>query len=285
MLGGKRLLITGLVNADSIAFAVAERAQLAGAEIVLTSFDRDIERTRETATLLPRRAEVLELDATRPEHYDRLAADLRAGWGRLDGALHAVAFAPRDALAGDFTAARPEGLNVAFQTSAVSLSHLGRVVADLAPEEGASIVALDFDADGRAWPVYNWMGVAKAALQAVSKYLARDLGARGIRVNLVAAGPLQTRAAGGIPDFQRLIDAFETTAPLGWDPHDPAPVADAVCFLLSDWARAITAEVVHVDGGFHAMAAPLAGRDAEPVIYHQRLGDERRGADERSTEP
>jgi enoyl-[acyl-carrier protein] reductase I len=257
MLSGKRVLITGVVNAESIAFAAAERAQLAGAEIVLTGFDRDLERTRETAALLPRPADVLELDATRPDHFDRLTAELRERLGALDGALHAVAFAPRDALAGDFMQARPEGLSVAFQTSAVSLSHLGRVLRDLAPPEGGSIVALDFDADGRAWPVYNWMGVAKAAMRAVSTYLARDLGARGIRVNLVAAGPLRTRAANGIPDFQRLLDAFETTAPLRWDSADPAPVADAVCFLLSDWARAITAEVLHVDGGFHAMAAPL----------------------------
>ena len=282
MLSGKRLLITGVVNPDSIAFAVAERAQLAGAEIVLTSFDRDVERTRESAALLPTPVDVLELDATRPEHFERLTGDLRERWGRVDGALHAVAFAPRDALAGDFTQARPDGLNAAFQTSAVSLSHLGHLVRELAPPQGASIVGLDFDADGRAWPVYNWMGVAKAALQAVSKYLARDLGAHGIRVNLVAAGPLHTRAAGGIPDFERLTDAFETTAPLGWDPEDPAPVADVVCFLLSDWARGITAEVVHVDGGFHAMAAPL--RDARDQHYHARLGDER-GAHQRTTDP
>ena len=284
MLSGKRLLITGVVNPGSIAFAVAERAQLAGAELVLTSFDRDMAKTRAAASLLPRTADVLELDATRPEHFERLTADLRDRWGRLDGALHAVAFAPRDALAGEFMQARSDGLNTAFQTSAVSLSHLGRTVAALAPPEGASIVGLDFDADGRAWPVYNWMGVAKAALQAVAKYLARDLGPQGIRVNLVAAGPLHTRAAGGIPEFDRLVDAFETTAPLGWDPRDPAPVADAVCFLLSDWGRAITAEVLHVDGGFHAMAAPL--REAgESVDYHPRLDDERRGAEQRSSQP
>jgi enoyl-[acyl-carrier protein] reductase I len=274
MLRGKRLLITGVVNAESIAFAAAERAQLAGAEIVLTSFDRDMEQTRAAARLLPHEPDVLELDATRPDHHDRLIATLRDRWGRLDGALHAVAFAPRDALAGDFTAARPESAGTAFQTSAVSLSHLGRVVGELAPAEGASLVALDFDADGRAWPVYNWMGVAKAALQAVAKYLARDLGGRGVRVNLVAAGPLHTRAAGGIPEFRRLLDAFETTAPLGWDPADPAPVADTVCFLLSDGARAITGEVLHVDGGFHAMAAPLreAGdaAGARSVAHEQR---------------
>jgi enoyl-[acyl-carrier protein] reductase I len=275
MLHGKRLLITGVVNTESIAFAAAERAQLAGAEIVLTSFDRDMEKTRAAARMLPRAADVLELDATRPDHHDRLIGELRERWGRLDGALHAVAFAPRDALAGDFTAARPESAGTAFQTSAVSLSHLARVVGDLAPPEGAGLVALDFDAGGRAWPVYNWMGVAKAALQAVAKYLARDLGPRGVRVNLVAAGPLHTRAAGGIPDFQRLLDAFETTAPLGWDPGDPGPVADAVCFLLSDWARAISGEVLHVDGGFHAMAAPLrepgeAVRE-QPAVHEQQV--------------
>lgn len=262
MLLRKRLVITGVVNPRSIAFAVAERAQLAGAEIVLAGFDRDIERTREAAALLPHPAPVLEFDATRPEHVEALEADLRERWGRLDGALHAIAFAPREALAGDFTAVRPESLGLSFQTSAVSYATLGGLLARLAPAEGGSLVGLDFDAGGRAWPVYNWMGVSKAALGAVSKYLARDLGAAGIRSNLVAAGPLHTRAAGGIPGFDRLTDAFETTAPLGWDPEDPAPVADAVCFLLSDWARMITGEVLHVDGGYHAMAAPLTRRAA-----------------------
>lgn len=257
MLDGKRLLVTGVVTTDSIAFHVADRALRFGAEVVLTSFERDRERARTAAAELEGPPEILELDVTRPEDFDALGRDLQRRWGRLDGALHAVAFAPRRALAGDFVEAPLEDVERAFATSTYSYAALGRLVASLAPPEGASLVGLDFDAGG-AWPVYNWMGVCKTALQAVNRYVARDLGPRRIRSNLVAAGPLHTRAAGGIPDFHLLTGAWERRAPLGWDPTDARPVADAVCFLLSDLARAITGEVLHVDGGYNAMAADLA---------------------------
>ena len=269
MLADKRLILTGIVTTDSIAFAVAERAQLMGAEIVVAAFPRDIELARAAAASLPRAADVVAVDVTSDEDLDRLTERLRSEWGAVDGALHAVAFSPRDALAGDFLRARREGVNLAFQTSAFSYASLGRVLAELAPAEGGSLVGLDFDAAG-AWPVYNWMGVCKAALESVNRYMARELGPRGIRSNLVAAGPLHTRAAGGIPDFDRLLEAWETQSPLAWDPADPAPVADAACFLLSDLARAISGEILHVDGGYHAMAGPLrpgvaqAQREAEP---------------------
>lgn len=256
MLAGKRLLITGVVNEGSIAFATAARAQALGAEVLLTALDRDRALCEETATKLPQLPEVLALDATQPSDFDRLIEEIRVRWAGLDGALHAVAFAPRDALAGDFLAARPEGVNLAFQTSAFSYASLGRVVSELAPDHGAALVGLDFDAAG-AWPVYNWMGVCKAALESVNRYLARDLGPRFIRANLVAAGPLHTRAAGGIPDFNRLTEAWESRAPMPWDTTDPSPVADATCFLLSDLARAISGEILHVDGGYHAMASNL----------------------------
>lgn len=259
MLTGRRILITGVVNADSIAFATAKRAQELGADVLLTALPRDRQKCEEASRHLPRMAGVLPLDATRPEDYEVLEDELRARWGGVDGALHAVAFAPRDALSGDFLAARPEGVNLAFQTSAMSYAHLGRLVANLAPPQGGSLVGLDFDAGG-AWPVYNWMGVCKAALESVNRYLARDLGPRSIRSNLIAAGPLRTRAASGIPGFDQLEQAWESTAPLKWDLSDAAPVADAACFLLSDMARAITGEILHVDGGHHAMAAPLAPR-------------------------
>jgi len=264
VLADKRLLITGVVTPDSIAYAVAERAQLAGAEILLSALPRDRALAERTAALLPRRPDVLDLDLIAPEDVDRVAEDVRGRWGTLDGALHAVAFAPRDALAGDFLAAGPDGVGLAFQTSAVSFAALARIVAALQAPTGASLVGLDFDAAG-AWPVYNWMGVCKAALESVNRYLARDLGALGTRVNLIAAGPLHTRAAGGIPGFDRLLDAWRDQAPLRWDPGDPTPIADAACFLLSDLARAITGEILHVDGGYHAMSAPLAGqRDRMP---------------------
>ncbi len=256
LLAGKRLLVTGLVNEDSIAFAVAESALREGAQIVLTSFDRDWERTTESAAALSGEVDVLELDVTQPDHFDRLASDLTGRWGGLDGALHAVAFAPRQALAGSFLEADIGSVERAFATSTYSYAALARLLAALAPSPGASLVGLDFDGAG-AWPVYNWMGVCKSALEAVSRYVARDLGASGIRSNLVAAGPLHTRAAGGIPEFERLTNAWEGGSPLTWDPDDNQPAADAVCFLLSDMARAITGEILHVDGGYHAMSAPL----------------------------
>lgn len=256
ILSGKRLLVTGVVNTDSIAFAVAATAQRHGAEIVLTGFDRDRERTLEAAAQLPEQVEVLELDVTDPEHFTRLEGELRERWGRLDGALHAVAFAPRAALGGDFLEADRVSVERAFATSTFSYGQLAGLLAGLAPESGASLVGLDFDAAG-AWPVYNWMGVCKAALESVSRYVARDLGPQGIRSNMVAAGPLHTRAAGGIPEFERLTGAWEARSPMRWDPMDNQPTADAVCFLLSDMARGITGEILHVDGGYHAMAANL----------------------------
>lgn len=271
MLTGKRLLITGVVTTDSIAFATAKRAQELGADIFLTALARDHKRCTEASRELPRMAGVLPLDATRPEDFEALREELKDRWGGLDGALHAVAFAPRDALGGPFTEASPDGVNLAFQTSAVSYAHLGKLVADLAPGPGGSLVGLDFDASG-AWPVYNWMGVCKAALESVNRYMARDLGPKGIRSNLVAAGPLRTRAASGIPDFDVLENAWRTTAPMPWSVTDAAPVADACCFLLSDMARAITGEILHVDGGYHAMASAgtgVAAAASEPAPQAQ----------------
>ena len=260
LLAGKRLLVTGVATRDSIAFAVADHAQRAGAEVVLTSFGRVRSLTERAARRLPSPPEVLELDVNRPEDLERLAADLRERWGRLDGALHAIAYAPRDALGGDFLATPVESATVAFQTSAFSLKALTQALLPLLDEAGGgSVVGLDFDASV-AWPVYDWMGVSKAALEAVCRYLARDLGPRGVRVNLVSAGPLATVAAGGIPGFGELAEAWTRAAPLGWDPSDASPVGAAACFLLSDLARGITGEILHVDGGFHAIGA--AGLEA-----------------------
>jgi enoyl ACP reductase len=264
MLDGKRLIITGVVNCDSIAYAVADRAQALGAEILLGAFPRDRNLTESAAAALGSPPPVIDLDVTDPADLDRMVESVRERWSHIDGALHAVAFAPRETLAGRLADAAPEKINLAFQTSAVSLVGLANAVASLAPQNGASIVALDFDA-ARAWPVYNWMGVCKAALESVGRYLARDLGPSRIRVNLVAAGPLHTRAADGIPGFEALLEAWEHQSPMRWDPGDPTPVADAVCFLLSDFARAITGEILHVDGGYHAIAAPLSRIAEAPV--------------------
>jgi enoyl-[acyl-carrier protein] reductase I len=255
ILEGKRILVTGVVTRDSIAYHVAERAQCEGAEVVLTGFGRSRRMTERAAARLPRRPDVLELDANRPEDYEALTVGMRERWGGVDGALHAIAFAPADALGGGFLETPTESAGAAFTTSAYSLKALARSLLPLF-EDGGSLVALDFDASV-AWPAYDWMGVAKAALEATGRYLARDLGAHRVRVNLVSAGPLRTLAASGIDGFEGLAGAWPEQAPLGWDPADPGPVADATCFLLSDLARAISGEILHVDGGFHAMGAPL----------------------------
>lgn len=256
---GRRFVVTGVVNERSIAFATARSLIDHGAQIVLTALARDRHLTDEAATRLPGPPPVIELDLTSDAQVEAVTEDLRGRWGHVDGALHAVAFAPRGALAGDVLAATINDAQRAFGTSTYSYAALARLVAALASDDGASLVGLDFDAE-RAWPVYNWMGVCKAGLEAVSRYVARDLGARRIRSNLVAAGPLHTRAAGGIPDFDRLTEAWEMGAPMPWDPQDAQPVADAVCFLLSPLSRMITGEILHVDGGYHAMAAPLRTR-------------------------
>jgi meromycolic acid enoyl-[acyl-carrier-protein] reductase len=255
-LEGKKLVITGVVNRESIAYEVARQAQEAGAEVVLTSFGRVRRMTERSASKLDGPPDVLELDVNNPDDLTAIADELRSRWGRVDGVLHAIAFAPEDALGGNFLATPPESAEVAFRTSAYSFKALAVALADLYPEEGASVVGLDFDATV-AWPVYDWMGVAKAALEATSRYLARDLGPRGVRVNLVSAGPLGTLAARGIPGFGDLATAWQRQAPLGWDTNDPAPVAGAILFLLSDLARGVTGEILHVDGGFHAMGTAL----------------------------
>jgi meromycolic acid enoyl-[acyl-carrier-protein] reductase len=255
ILAGKRLLITGVITKDSIAFHAAEQAQREGASIVLTSFGRVRRLTERAVTRLPEPVDVLELDVNRPEDLVALGEELRERWGAVDCALHAIAFAPEDALGGRFMTASAESAAEAFKTSAFSLKALAAALEPLMGS-GGSIVGLDFDASV-AWPIYDWMGVAKAALESVARYLARDLGSGGIRVNLISAGPLGTVAARGIPGFERLASMWEEQAPLGWDPSDASPVASAICFLLSDYSRAISGEIIHVDGGFHALGAPV----------------------------
>jgi meromycolic acid enoyl-[acyl-carrier-protein] reductase len=257
LLDGKRLLLTGVLTKGSIAYSVAERAQQEGAQIVLTGFGRTRRMTERAAARLPDPPDVLELDVNNPSDFEALVSDLESRWGGVDGALHAIAFAPGDALGGKFMSAPPESAEVAFRTSAYSFKALAEALAPLMGDKGGSLVGMDFDASV-AWPVYDWMGVAKAALESVSRYLARDLGPSGIRVNLVSAGPIETPAAGGIPGFDGLAGMWGEQAPLGWDTGDAEAVADTVLFLLSDLSRRITGEIVHVDGGFHAMGAPLS---------------------------
>lgn len=251
LLDGKRLLITGVLTDASIAFSAARLAQEQGATVVLTSFGRTMSITKRVAGRLPRPAPVLELDVTDAGHLDTLAERLREHVDGLDGVLHSVAFAPQTCLGGGFLDAPWEDVATAVQVSAYSLKSLTVACLPLLGG-GGSVVGMDFDATV-AWPAYDWMGVAKAGLESCARYLARELGPRGIRVNLVAAGPVRTMAARSIPGFEQFENAWDGRAPLGWDVADPEPAGRACVALLSDWFPATTGEIVHVDGGFHSV--------------------------------
>jgi enoyl ACP reductase len=253
ILDGKRILVTGVLTDASLAFGVAELAQREGAEVVLTGAGRGLSITQRTARKLPEPCEVLELDVTQPEHVVAVRDALAAKWGRVDGALHSIGFAPGPCLGDDFMAAGWDDVKVALEVSAYSLKTLAEVVAPLMTEGGA-LVGLTFDATV-AWPAYNWMGVAKAALESANRYLARALAPQGIRCNLIAAGPVRTMAAKSIPGFAVFEDTWDAKAPLGWDVNDSEPVAKSCVALMSDWFPATTGEMIHVDGGYHAMGA------------------------------
>lgn len=254
LLEGKRLVVTGVLTDSSIAYSVARLAQEQGAEIVLTSFGRAQRLTERVARRLPTTPDVLTLDVTSSTDLEALTAELGRRWGAVDGVLHAIGFAPEACLGGDIMRASWDEVSVALNVSAYSLKALAGAVLPVMRERGGSIVALDFDAR-QAWPAYDWMGVAKAALESCCRYLARDLGTHRVRVNLVAAGPLRTMAAKSIPGFSAFEDAWHPRAPLGWDVDEPEPVARACVALLSDWFPATTGEMIHVDGGFHAIGA------------------------------
>lgn len=254
LLVGKRILVTGVLTDSSIAFAVAAKAQEQGADIVLTGAGRGLSLTKRIARKLPTEPEVLELDVTDQAQLDGLADALRAlGWDRVDGVLHAIGFAPANCLGQGMFVAGWEDVSVALHVSAYSLKALTQAALPLMGS-GGSIVGLDFDATV-AWPDYDWMGVAKAAFESAGRYLARDLGPQGIRVNLIAAGPLKTTAAKSIPGFAAFEEAWVKRAPLGWNINDPEPTAKACIALFSDWFPATTGEIIHVDGGYHAIGA------------------------------
>jgi enoyl-[acyl-carrier protein] reductase I len=249
LLEGKRLLVTGVLMDSSIAFHVARLAQQEGASVVLSSFGRQMRITEKIAKRLPETPPVVELDVTSTEDLEALPDRVGAHVGALDGVLHSIAFAPKSALGGNFLDTPWEDVATAVHVSAFSLKALGAAALPLL-KDGGSIVGLTFDAS-RAWPVYDWMGVAKAAFESTARYLARDLGPHGIRVNLVAAGPIRTTAARSIPGFKVFEEAWGGRTPLGWDLHDPEPTARTCVALMSDWFPATTGEIVHVDGGFH----------------------------------
>jgi len=253
LLDGKRLLVTGVLTDRSIAFGVARVAQEEGAEVVLTSFGRQMKITQTIAKRLPKPAPVIELDVTRAEDLAALPERVREHVDGIDGVLHSIGFAPKDAMGGNFLHTEWDSVAMAVQVSAFSLKSLAVAALPLMSEGGA-VVGLTFDATV-AWPVYDWMGVAKAAFESTARYLARDLGPQGVRVNVVSAGPLRTTAATSIPGFEKLDASWGERAPLGWNNTDTEPAARACLALMSDWFPATTGEMVHVDGGFHAMGS------------------------------
>ena len=251
ILEGKKLLITGVLTEASIAFTVAKLAQEQGAEIVLSSFGRMMPITTKIAERLPKPAAVIELDATNADDLAALESRIKEHVPHLDGIVHAIAFAPQTALGGNFLSTEWEDVSTAVQVSAYSLKSITMAAKPMLAK-GSSVVGLTFDATV-SWPVYDWMGVAKAALESTSRYLARDLGAENIRVNLVAAGPIKTMAAKSIPGFSDFEEVWNSRSPLAWDVTDPVPAAQAAVALLSDWFPKTTGEIIHVDGGVHAM--------------------------------
>jgi enoyl-[acyl-carrier protein] reductase I len=253
LLDGKKIVITGVMTDASLAYGVARIARTEGAEIVLTGAGRALSLTRRTARKLGDDIDVFELDVTVPTHGEAVRDALAAKWGRVDGVLHAIGFAPEACLGDSFMTATWDDVAVAMHISTYSLKALADAFVPLMSAGGA-FVGLDFD-NRVAWPAYNWMGVAKSALQSVSRYLAKELGPQGIRSNLVAAGPVRTMAAKSIPGFALFEDTWGGRAPLGWDVNDSEPVARACVALLSDWFPMTTGEIVHVDGGYHAVGA------------------------------
>jgi meromycolic acid enoyl-[acyl-carrier-protein] reductase len=252
LLAGKRLLITGIITDQSIAFSTAKLAQEAGATVVLTGYGR-LSLVERIAKRLPEPAPLIELDVTNEEHLAGLPGAVREHVDGLDGVVHSIGYAPPSCLGGGFLDAPWPDVATALQVSTYSYKSLAVACLPLM-DRGGGIVGLTFDAT-KAWPVYDWMGVAKAGLESANRYLALHLGKHGIRANLVSAGPLRTMAAKSIPGFEQFEDAWAQRAPLGWDLNDQVPAARAICALLSDWFPATTGEIIHVDGGYHALGA------------------------------
>ena len=257
ILEGKRVLIAGMSDRRSIGYAIAVEAQKEGAELLLTSFGRMMSITQMTAKKLNPIPDILEMDVQKPDDIKAAVEAVSKRWDRLDGIVHSVAFAPQDALGGNFLTAPWASVAIALQVSAFSFKEIAAAFLPLMKEHGGSLVTLDFDNSTQAWPKYDWMGVSKSALESVTRYLARDLGKYKIRANAICAGPLATLAASGIPGFKDFEEVWEQRAPLGWSLQDRTPVGRAACALLSDYLNMTTGELLHVDGGYHAMGAEM----------------------------
>src|SRR2546428_2909784 len=260
ILKGKRVLLAGMSDRRSIGYAIAMELQKEGAELLLTSFGRMMTITEMTAKKLNPVPDILEMDVQNPSDIKAAVEEVSKRWDRLDGLVHSVAFAPQDALGGNFLNTPWESVATTLQVSAFSFKELAAGFLPLMKEHGGSMITLDFDNSTQAWPKYDWMGVSKAALESVTRYLARDLGRYKIRVNAICAGPLATLAASGIPGFKDFEGEWEKRAPLGWSLQDRSPVGRAAAVLLSDYLNLTTGELLHVDGGYHAMGAELPPR-------------------------
>jgi enoyl-[acyl-carrier protein] reductase I len=256
LLSDHRILVTGVLTDDSLAFGIAKRALEEGATIALSGFGRGTSITRRTAKKLGDVGEIIELDVTSPDEIQAAVEEVTTRFGRLDGLVHAIGYAPSSCLGSGMFLAPYEDVSAAMHASTFSLAALVGAFRPLLQKSealgGASVVALDFDGT-RAYPMYDWMGVMKAALESLGRYLAREVGPDKIRVNMLAAGPIRTVAAKSIPSFSIFEDTWGERAPLGWDVHDASAVADTAIALLSPLLRATTASVIHVDGGVHAM--------------------------------
>jgi len=261
ILKGKRVLIAGMSDRRSIGYTIAVEAQKEGAELILTSFGRMMSITQMTAKKLSPVPEIFEMDVQKPSDISAAVKAIGERWDRIDGIVHSVAYAPADALGGNFLNTPWESVATALQVSAFSFKELAAGFLPLMKEHGGSLVTLDFDNSTQAWPKYVWMGVSKAALESVTRYLARDLGRYKIRANAICAGPLATLAASGIPGFKDFEEVWEKQAPLGWSLQDKSPVGRAACALLSDYLDMTTGELLHVDGGYHAMGTQLPPQD------------------------
>ena len=261
ILKGKRILIAGMSDRRSIGFAIAQEAQRQGAEILLTSFGRMMSITQMTAKKLSPVPDILEMDVQKPDDIKAAVDEVAKRWDRVDGLVHSVAFAPQDALGGEFLNTKWESVATTLQISAFSFKELAAGFLPLMREHGGSMITLDFDNSTQAWPKYDWMGVSKSALESVTRYLARDLGRYRIRVNAICAGPLATLAATSIPGFKDFEGEWGKRAPLGWNLQDRSPVGRAAVALMSDYLDMTTGELIHVDGGYHAMGAELPPKD------------------------
>ncbi len=252
LLDGKTILVSGVFTETSIAFRAAEVAQEEGATVILTAFGRRRRITETVARRLPVTPALVEFDATVAEDVDLMHGQVAELTDQVHGVVHCISASLPSVVGEHFPTATWEDVSHSFQVSAYSYQALVRGV-DTLLVDGASVVGCTLDASV-AWPVYGWAGVAKAAYESTNQYLAHHYGPRGIRCNLIAAGPVESFTMKAIEGTDAVDGMWGTRAPLGWDSTDSRPIARSITALLSDWLPATTGSIIHADGGFHAVA-------------------------------